>query len=78
MNLDQLVERLQHDGGFMRNVTAWRYSPPREAQYADWPSGLDARLVDALQGRGIRRLYTHQAAAVEAALAGFDLRPTCR
>jgi DEAD/DEAH box helicase domain-containing protein len=73
MNLDQLIERLQRDPAFVRNVTAWRYTPPREAQYAPWPERLDSRLVDALQRRGIRQLYTHQAAAVDAALGGKDV-----
>src|SRR5438093_12542507 len=73
MNLDQLVDRLQHDPAFIRNVTAWRYAPPREAQYAGWPNGLDPLLVAALQQRGVRQLYTHQAAAVDAALRGQDV-----
>jgi len=73
MNLDQVVERLQADADFVRNVTAWRYTPPREATYAEWPAGLDQRLVAALQQRGIRRLYTHQASAVAAALGGQDV-----
>jgi DEAD/DEAH box helicase domain-containing protein len=73
MTLDQLVERLLADPGFRTNVTAWRYAPAREARYGPWPEALDRRLVDALGERGIRSLYTHQSAAVGAALGGEDV-----
>ncbi len=73
MNLDQLIQKLQSDGSFVRNVTAWKVAPARDAQYADWPDSLDPRLTDALQRKGIRRLYAHQATAVEAVLGGRDV-----
>ena len=40
------------------------------AQYAPFPAALDPRLVRGLQSRGIEQLYTHQADAIEHALAG--------
>ncbi len=70
MNLDQYVEWLRLDPATRRNVTAWRTIPAREARYADWPAGLDERLLNVLRDRGIARPYAHQAAAIEAALAG--------
>lgn len=42
----------------------------RQARYAEWPDGLDERLVAALRKRGIEKPYTHQAQAIEHALAG--------
>src|SRR5262245_35374755 len=51
-------------------VTALRRLPALAASYAPVPEALDARLKQALAGRGIDRLYTHQAAAIEHALAG--------
>ncbi len=51
-------------------VTAVRRMPAADGQYAPVPPGVDARLTEALAGRGITRLYTHQAAAVSHALAG--------
>jgi DEAD/DEAH box helicase domain-containing protein len=51
-------------------VTAVRRLPARTADYAAFPDGLQQRLQDVLRARGIERLYTHQAAAVEHALAG--------
>src|SRR5688572_1985568 len=50
-------------------VTAVRRLPAAAAQYAPFPAALDPRLVNALQARGISQLYTHQADAIEHALA---------
>jgi len=50
-------------------VTAVRALPARSAAYAAFPSGVDDRLRDALRTRGIEQLYTHQAVAIEHALA---------
>ncbi len=73
MILDQLIERLQQDDSFVRNVTAWRVVPARDARNAEWPAQIDARLVAALRERGITLPYTHQAEAIGAALAGKDV-----
>ena len=72
MNLPQLLERLKNDPAFMENVTAWRTVPPRPAQYAPWPEGIDERLPKALSRHGVQQLYTHQAACFEAARQGKD------
>src|SRR6185436_732052 len=51
-------------------VTAVRRIPAQTARYAPFPEALDDRLKQALQARGIDQLYTHQAEAIEHALAG--------
>lgn len=50
-------------------VTAVRRLPARDAQYAPFPEGVDARLTSVLRARGLEQLYTHQAEAVAHALA---------
>ena len=40
------------------------------AQYAPFPEALDPRLRAALESRGLSQLYTHQAEAIDHALAG--------
>jgi DEAD/DEAH box helicase domain-containing protein len=52
------------------HVTAVRRLPAVPAQLAPFPEALDPRLKTALQSRGIAQLYTHQAEAIEHALAG--------
>jgi DEAD/DEAH box helicase domain-containing protein len=54
-------------------VTAVRRLPAVEAEYAPFPSGIDARLRTALESRGIRSLYVHQAEAIAHVLAGRNV-----
>jgi DEAD/DEAH box helicase domain-containing protein len=67
-----VLDRLRQDSGFVSNVTAWERLPARPAREADFPEGLDSALATMLRRTGIERLYTHQAQAVAAALAGQD------
>jgi len=71
--LDAVLARQQADLDFVRNVTAWRTLSSRQAQTTAWPVALDPRLPKAAATLGIAQLYTHQAAAIEAALRGEDV-----
>jgi len=73
MSVSNALERLRLDPGLMANISAWERVPARPARYADFPAGLDARLVAALRQAGSAPLYTHQAVAVEAALDGENV-----
>jgi DEAD/DEAH box helicase domain-containing protein len=52
------------------HVTAIRRLPAVAAQLAPFPDALDPRLKAALLSRGVGQLYSHQAEAIEHALAG--------
>jgi DEAD/DEAH box helicase domain-containing protein len=54
-------------------LTAVRYFPAREAQWAEFPSWVQADLAAAYGAKGIRRLYTHQAIAAEAVHASKNV-----
>ena len=54
-------------------VTAVRRLPACAAQFAPFPGDVDHRLRQVLGSRGIEQLYTHQAVAVEQALAGRNV-----
>ena len=54
-------------------LTAVRHYPAREAQWADFPQWLNTDLRAAYNAKGIRQLYTHQAAATEAVHAGKNV-----
>jgi DEAD/DEAH box helicase domain-containing protein len=54
-------------------LTAIRHFPAREAQWADFPTWAHADLVAAYAAKGIRRLYSHQATAAEAAHDGKNV-----
>ena len=70
MSLSDVLNAFRRDPSFMRCVTAWERIPARPARVVPWPAMLDPRLVVAACERGVDRPYTHQAQAVEAALAG--------
>jgi ATP-dependent helicase YprA (DUF1998 family) len=67
--LDAFAAR-DHNGEML---TAVRHFPAREAQWADFPAWVNADLAAAYAGKGIRRLYTHQAAAAEAVHSGKNV-----
>ena len=73
MNLEQLMDQFAHNAALRENITNWHEIPPKEAVYAEIPEALDERLVASLAKRGIHKLYTHQSASIEAALAGEDI-----
>jgi len=54
-------------------LTAVRHYPAREAQWAEFPEWVHADLRAAYNAKGIRLLYTHQAAAAEAVHAGKNV-----
>ncbi len=66
----EAIEALRADPAFMEQVRHWSVLPAREGRYADIPDSLDGRIRSALSKRGIDRLYTHQARAVELAQQG--------
>jgi DEAD/DEAH box helicase domain-containing protein len=54
-------------------VTAAHRLPAITASFGPYPESTDERLMAALAGRGIDRLYTHQAEAFEHVLAGRNV-----
>src|SRR5947209_5989224 len=55
------------------NLTAVRHFPAREAQWAEFPGWMRAELRAVYEAKGIRQLYTHQAAACEAVRANKNV-----
>jgi DEAD/DEAH box helicase domain-containing protein len=74
--LDAALERLAPGRRIERpdtpelHVTAVRRLPEVDAQLVPFPEDLDSRLIQALDVRGIRQLYTHQAECIGHALNG--------
>jgi len=54
-------------------LTAIRHFPAREAQWAEFPTWVHVDLTAAYNAKGIRQLYTHQAAAAEAVRSGKNV-----
>ena len=60
-----LLDDARADGRLVREA----FEGARQPTYADLPSDLHPSLAGALQGAGIERLYSHQAAALSSAAA---------
>lgn len=73
MNLEQILENMKASENIMKNVTAWIELPEREAVYADFPEFIDERIKAALERRGVRKLYSHQASAIQAVHDGKSI-----
>lgn len=68
-----LLESLRADPELRLGIEHTAELPGRAGRLVDFPARLDPRLVAVLRARGLERLYSHQAQAVEAALDGRDL-----
>ncbi|MBN1476675.1 DEAD/DEAH box helicase [Candidatus Sumerlaeota bacterium] len=68
--LERVLEIFERAEGLRENITHRETIPARPARFADWPEGIPPDLIEVLRRRGIERPYTHQAAAIEHALAG--------
>ena len=67
------VRELERRAAASDCLTAVRHFPARPARWAGFPQWLDPRLAEALRRRGIKRLFSHQAAALEAVQGGRDV-----
>jgi DEAD/DEAH box helicase domain-containing protein len=72
-SVDDAIGALLGDPAIGRLIAAHRVFEPEPPRYAPWPEDLDPRLVDALRGRGVEALYTHQASAIESVRAGRNV-----
>jgi DEAD/DEAH box helicase domain-containing protein len=69
----QVLEVLAARDAHGEILTAVRHFPAREAQWADFPAWVHDDLAAAYGGKGIHRLYSHQAAAAETVRAGKNV-----
>jgi DEAD/DEAH box helicase domain-containing protein len=70
---DAAIESLLADPSVTGLVAAHRVLEARPPRYAPFGDGLDARIIGALQRRGVEALYTHQAAALTSVQAGRNV-----
>jgi DEAD/DEAH box helicase domain-containing protein len=68
--LGEILDDLLISASTGRCITATRHFPARPPVLVPFPSSLDPRIVDALRGRGIEQLFSHQARVWELVEAG--------
>jgi len=54
-------------------ITVRKTIPANEAKYAAAPEGLSAEIIEALNERGIEKLYSHQVESINYTLAGKNV-----
>lgn len=72
MDFTSVLDELRQSPRFSAGLVHDTVVPAQPSRPAPFPPGLDPRLVEVLRKRGIRDLYSHQARAIEEALAGRD------
>lgn len=71
--LQTLLDYWKRDEQTAPNISAWRTTPPRAAQFCTFPPDLLILLRKALSTRGISSLYSHQLSAWTHARAGRNI-----
>lgn len=73
MDFGALLDEIRNDSDYAGQIVHVRQAGGLPPRYADLPTGLSATVAEMLRARGIERLYSHQAAAVAAALDGDNV-----
>jgi DEAD/DEAH box helicase domain-containing protein len=73
MNLSQILDQFKTDKYIRGCISHWEEIPAREATWTEFPEGTDTRIKSVLEKRGIRRLYSHQASALEKISSGKNV-----
>jgi DEAD/DEAH box helicase domain-containing protein len=71
--VESVLESFRKDSRFRGNITFWHSLAPKPPYYGEWPENFSPDIINALQRRGIERLYTHQAQAVRCVLDGDNV-----
>jgi DEAD/DEAH box helicase domain-containing protein len=71
--LGHVLGEFRANAGMRRCFSLDHQLPPQPARYAAFPPALHPQVVEALRGRGIAQLYSHQAESFELARAGKHL-----
>lgn len=72
-NFGEYLDYLQKQEWYGGQVITVMYVPAREAVYQETTSRLDPKLLKALRNNGVKKLYSHQAMAIDAVLAGKNV-----
>jgi len=72
-SVERVLDGLLEEPSIARGVVHHEVLPARDAQFTDLPPWLDERIRTGLTARGLERLYTHQAEAIEHVRAGRDV-----
>ncbi len=73
MTLSALLAHWRADPQVGPNLIEWRILPGKQASFEPFPPSIQAPLREALEARGIRALYTHQAESLQRIREGKNI-----
>jgi DEAD/DEAH box helicase domain-containing protein len=73
LTLPEWIARVENERPFRENATSITHIPASPGSYAPYPSWVDLRIHKILKDRGINRLYSHQARAIDLVRQGRDV-----
>ena len=73
MSVDEIIQSWKKSPNISPNITDLRVFPKREGQYRPFPEFIHSVLREAFRQKGIEKLYSHQAEAIEAIHQGKDI-----
>ncbi|MBI1783951.1 DEAD/DEAH box helicase, partial [Candidatus Sumerlaeota bacterium] len=73
VSVQDVLAQIKGHGSLGNNIVKWEVIPPRPAQFAPIPPAVNSELTAILRAQGIEQLYSHQAEAIEASLAGENV-----
>jgi DEAD/DEAH box helicase domain-containing protein len=73
MDNEKLLDAILNDPAFADGIAVKKHIKPREGMFVPFPEDLDTRIVNALQARGIRQIYSHQAEVWEQVQNGKNI-----
>ncbi|MBN2284261.1 MAG: DEAD/DEAH box helicase [Deltaproteobacteria bacterium] len=73
LTLQEWLGRVEKDRRFLENVSAIEHFPASEGEFAPYPGWIHPKLRSVLEKRGMTRLYSHQAEAVNGIREGRNI-----
>ena len=73
LSLSEWLARVESDRRFRENTTSITHIPASEGNFAPYPQWVDPLIQKVLTERGITRLYSHQARAIDLVHQGKDV-----
>jgi DEAD/DEAH box helicase domain-containing protein len=73
LSLSEWLARAENDRRFRENATSIKRIPASEGSYAPYPHWINPVLRKVLTERGMTKLYSHQARAIELVREGRDV-----
>ena len=75
LSLSEWLARARNDRRFLENATFIAEIAPSEGSFSQYPPWINPLLQKVLVGRGITKLYSHQAQAIDLVRRGRDIVP---